>query len=487
MAEKRWAGLSRSAKRVANTLGIVAGRPVVRTCRSDKIEKLDKYYDGTQYDHLIAWDTAMQASADGDYISVRSRKPRIHYKLAAAMCEKVASLLIGGGRFPQVRIEDDPDTEEFLKLVMKRVAFKSMLIEPLRRQMAAGSVFVRFYFVEGSAKLEHYLSNYCYPTFQPNGELENVRIQYVWEDEVDRDSQGNPTKKWYRLDLGMMSETLYDTPDYQEAVEPSFVPVSTVAHNLGYVQGEWFRTAQDKHSPDGYGLFEDVLDFLDELNYSLSQSSQANSYNQDPQTLIKGMDSDEIENLVRSASKAWNLGRDGEASTLDIDMEGVKVAIELRDKMRMHVQDVARVVLMDPEKMATHAESGKALEILHGPLVDLVHELRPMTETHLVNLLLKIAVTMLQLMQAGVDVGIEVPKGWAPASLDVFLKWPAVFPLTIEDLQKKVAVAAAASAGNFISRETACRYVAEDFGVEDIEEEMAKIAAQPVLNPFGSF
>jgi hypothetical protein len=31
------------------------------------------------------------------------------------------------------------------------------------------------------------------------------------------------------------------------------------------------------------------------------------------------------------------------------------------------------------------------------------------------------------------------------------------------------------------------KWLAKDFGIEDIEEEKAKIAAQPVINPFGGF
>lgn len=57
----------------------------------------------------------------------------------------------------------------------------------------------------------------------------------------------------------------------------------------------------------------------------------------------------------------------------------------------------------------------------------------------------------------------------------------------MQDLQQKVAVAVAAAGGSLISREAMTRWLAEDFNIENIEEEIAKIAAQPVLNPFGSF
>jgi len=65
--------------------------------------------------------------------------------------------------------------------------------------------------------------------------------------------------------------------------------------------------------------------------------------------------------------------------------------------------------------------------------------------------------------------------------------WPPIFPQTIEDLQKKASLVNTVTAGNLISRETGTRFLARDFGVDNVEEEVQKIAAQPVINPFGGF
>ena len=53
------------------------------------------------------------------------------------------------------------------------------------------------------------------------------------------------------------------------------------------------------------------------------------------------------------------------------------------------------------------------------------------------------------------------------------------------DLQGKVSLAASAVTNNLISRETGTKYLAKDFNVEDVEEELRKIMAQPILNVFG--
>jgi hypothetical protein len=306
-------------------------------------------------------------------------------------------------------------------------------------------------------------------------------------DEDDRDEKGNAKKKWYKMDLGKFSDVLYDNPEFKVDEDPVFFPVSQVDHNLGFVQGEWFRTAEAQKTPDGYSLLHDIRDFIDDFSYSLSQSSMAVSYNQDPQLTFKNMDQEELDNLIRSSTKSWNLGREGEANFLESGLNGVTTAMELRDKMRTSIVDVTRIILMDPEKMVASAQSGKALEILHGPMVELVKELRPMVEKGMQALILKMAMVNLVLAQRGEPVPVQIPQGYSPLSLNITVTWPSVFPMTMADLKEKVSVVQAATSSNLISRETGTRYIAKDFGVEDIEVELEKVNTQPVLNPFGGF
>jgi hypothetical protein len=482
-------GLSRSAKRAFNSLGTILERSdsTKHHFRSEKLEKLDSWYEQRQYASLVGWE---EGSCSAPPVPVRKRSPRIVVGIERAICERTTSKLIGNDTFPTLSVEEDPDTTAFLQAVVRFAKIRLHLLEPIRRMLAVGSSFVRFYFVEGIVKLERYDSKFCYPTFSQSGELSSLRVKYVYETENEKDARGNPVCRWYQLDLGEMVDILYDNPIYDPknpSQEPEFKEQSRVEHGLGYVQGEWLRTCEKKHSPDGDSLIEDILDFSNEMNYSLSQSSVAIGYNQDPQLLVSGMDADQLEELIRSSSKAWNLGRDGKGQFLESNLNGVKVAGEFRDKVYHLVQDVARVVLLDPEKIVGSAQSAKAMEVLHGPMVELVNELRPVVEDILVRLTLKIAVTILQLHARGEPVGMNLPEGWAPKSLNVTLLWPPVFPMTMQDLQTKVAVGSAAASGNLVSRETITRWLAKDFGIEDVEMEIQKIAAQPIINPFGGF
>lgn len=479
--------VSRSERRARNNLGVVnlTGTQANKQFRKPELERYDAYYESRQYDHLMGWDSAAEQDS---YVAIRRRKPRFKVAFAKTLAERVVSKLLGDQRFPMLEVADSPDDQAFLKAVIRESKLKSRLLEPMRRCVNAGSIFVRFYLSGGAIRVEWYSAKVCYPFFGPAGELELLTVKYTYEDQEDKDAIGNPRKKWFRMDFGTESEILYDNPLYVEGQEPEFQEVARVDHGFGFVQGEWFRTAEIPNSEDGYGLVADLTEYIDELCYSLSQSSQAVSYNQDPQLTLNGMDEEEIGTLIRSAMKSWNLGREGEAKFLESNLAGVERAIELRDKVRLNIQDISRVVLLDPEKIVGNAQSAKAMETLHGPLVDLVNELRAPIGDSIKSLVLKMAMAVLIAKQQGLDVPMDIPAGYAPKGIFAAeLVWNPIFQETMEDLQKKVQVASTATSANIISRATATRWLAKDFGIEDVEAELAEIAKQPILNPFGSF
>lgn len=457
----------------------------VKKFRSAKLETFDKWYEDRAYNHLLDW---FEAAAQKDpYIPIRARKPFIRHNLTKIITSRVASKLVGRAVFPKLKVEDDPETQEFIRMILKAGMIQPRMIDPIRRLCVSGSVLVRFFIVEGVLKIEHFNPNWCYPLFNDAGELISVTIKYVYEDEEDRDELGRPKKKWYRLDLGQMADVLFDNPEYSPSVEPEFQPLRTAQHNLGFVQAEWFRTVEDRFSPDGYGLTEEIIPFNDELNYSLSQSSQAVGYNQDPQLTVAGMDEDEVDTLIRSSQKGWNLGKDGKAAFLESNLQGVERAIELRDKMRLAIQDQTRVVLLDPEKIIGHAQSGRAMEILHGPTVELVEEIRPMVEMGLTRLVTKIALTILIINKQGLPVPITIPPGYQPQNLNISFDWPPIFPMSVSDKLERVRWVTSATSANILSRATGTQILAKDFGIEDVEEELQKISAEPIINPFGAF
>jgi hypothetical protein len=473
----------RTQERIDNNLGIIRPGQKSKKYRNQELKKIADYYENSQYDHLSNWD---EAECSESYIPIMKRKPKIIYTLPEIIVDRLTSKLVGSNVFPSMTIEDDEDTTFLIGLIQDATSFKSKILQAVKKYVAFGSAFIRFKFVEGQPVIEHYNSMYCYPEFNDAGELLSIEIKYVYEDWEDLDERGKPIEKWYKLYLGQMFDVIYDNPKFSaDGNDPIFSEISRNEHELGFVQGEWLKTTDERHGPDGKGIIKPIFDLVDSINYNLSGTDKATTYGLDPQPVFSGLTEEELEDLIKSSSKGWALGRDGNANFLEVGGAGVQRAHETLSIFDKKAQDTARVLILDPEKIVGSAQSAKAMEVLHGPMIELIYELRPGLEKSITSLLTKITMACLIYNFRGFGLTITMPKQYKPKSMQIKVSWGEIFPKTMMDLQQKVQTAAAAANANLISRETAIRFIAKDFNVENIELELEKINTQPRFNTWG--
>jgi len=479
-------GKTRSQMRQDNILGVIAQESggKVPLYRSGQVELYNRYYENSQYDHLPEWREAAQSD---HYVAVRDRQPLVKYPYGRILAQRLCAKLVGHKTFPKLENKQDLDFEAYIASIVRHTFLRTHIRKPIQRMLAIGSGMVRFYLKDGAFVFEAYNPNHCYPTFKSDGTLKEVRIRYVFTDKNDVDAEGKPKRKWFQMELTENADIIYNNPEYNRDEEPTFEVEAMAEHNLGFVQAEWFRTSYDRQRPDGESLLADVLDWIDAFNYSISQSDQAVSYNQDPQLVFSGMTDDETSALIRSVQHSWSLGREGQAQFLESNLSGVERAESLRDKVRLNISDITRLIMHDPEKVVGHAQSAKSLEILFEPMIELIDDIRPMLEPAIVSLVTKLALINLLMSRLGMATPVTVPKDFMPESLSLMVKWPRVFSLTMQDLRDKAGVASQITSASIASREWALEWMADDIGVEDTAFEKARVDAQPVINPFGMF
>lgn len=227
---------------------------------------------------------------------------------------------------------------------------------------------------------------------------------------------------------------------------------------------------------------------MDSLNYNLSQSDKAVLYGQDPQLIVSGMDEDEIDHLIKSSGKGWNVGREGQAQFLEVGGSGVATGKEHRMDIKKDIQDVARVIMLDPEKIVGSAQSAKAMEVLHGPLVELVNQMRPHVERGIIKLNQKALAALVLMNQRGMPLIFNMPPQYQPQSLDITAIWPPIFPPTTQDKQQIVSLFIQLASGNIMSRETVLKNLLAqipDLDVDDMELELQRVNTQQQFNTFG--
>ena len=333
-------------------------------------------------------------------------------------------------------------------------------------------------------------SNFCYPIFNNVQDLTSVTILYVYDCPNERDKETQkPKKKWFKMFLGENEEILYDNPYYDpDSKDPvKFKVVEKADNKLGKVQGIWFKLGDNHHSFDGLSLVENILDLGDSISYNICQSDRATEYSCDPQAIFSGMNKDEINDLVKSKNKGWVLGKDGRVNFLESSGGGVANATEMERRLIQKSQEITRAVEHDPQKILSSAQSGRAMEILHQPLVDMIQELRPEVGTCLVKALVLTLSTVASVAKEQRKLLFPIPNNinFSVRDYDINLKWGRVFPETIQDISSRVDLLLRLSSANIISRKTVLRLVSsiEEFGINDVEEEMKEVETQKQFNP----
>jgi hypothetical protein len=486
IGERTFFGKSRSEKRANNILGVIQPGSSKARNRSSKLDKVYNYLNSVQYDHLAEWKDSCE-----DFIPLHKRKPSIIFPFAKIFQDRVGTKLCGKSSFPKFQVSDDPQTEFFLDVVQKSVHFQSKMLEVGKLLVSYTSAFCRVKMVDGFLRLEVYNPNYCYPSFDAANNLESIEIKYVYETDDLDPGTGKKICKWFKLELNKQSDILYDNPEYNpdSQAEPEFEVIEKADHGLGFVQGEWFRWGENLHGADGSDdpMVCQIQGFIDALNYNISQRYSAAGYGMEPQLVISGMTEDEVENLIKSSSRGWIMGREGKAEFLEVGGSGVETGKNVSDDLLKLAQHAARIVLLDPEKMVASAQSGKAMEVMHGPMTELINELRPWVEKGMVALSQKMVAIILAYTQQGYQTVYMTPEGWMPDSLDVSAQWPPIFEMTIQDMQQTLMLAVQAANNNIVSRYSALKWLQAkglDFGVEDLEAEQQMINSQQRFSTF---
>ncbi len=473
--------IKRIQDKIDNNLGTIRPKDSQargRRWRSDTLKKYDDYFNSKQYEGKIDWH---QAVGSTPFVGIKDRKPFITYPLPKIVVNRLKTKLAGEKNFPTLTIPEDPDTAQLIKLIHKISDFQAAILKLCEYLLTFGSAFARFHFVQGRLRLDCYNPNNCYPIFDKNEELEEIEIRFVYDEIVE----GKKKQFWYRLFLGKNEDIIFDNPEYKAGTIPEFKVVERNEHGLNFVQGEWAKTTKNPLAPDGECVFKDVLDFTDCLSYLMTMSHDGAIYNIDPQLVLKGLSTDEFDDIVKTKEKAWTLGRDGEANFVETTGSGIATALEIEKSTMQRVQDITRVIMHDPEKFSAHAQSGKAMEILNGPMTELIAEIRTYLQKFITTVTIKMLSIFVMYSRQGFATEIEISPKYRPISLEIEVNWPPIFAMTTQDLQQMVTLYTSLTSANIMSRQTALEKMAQYFDIEDIEAEQQKINTQPQFNTWG--
>lgn len=526
---------------------------LVALCESDRVramERMDARFESRQYDSLrYEWDGRFSGYGDaadiqpGWYVPLRMRKPSVRLELERLIVTRFSAMVLGEDHFPAVSVDDDEDSEDFVRALMDESSLRSKLMEARDKGGASGTVCLSFAFVKGKPKIQVHRGRHMHPLeWEDRYDLTLGTVlkayaykQKVWVDGKQREKRFFFARLWTRT-----HEVVWDPIPEEQAKDGSWVDgIRSVAveHRCGECPVYWVQNLPESDEEDGFSDYQGLPENFDEINRLISATTKGTVANVDPTLVIK--EDPGTAGVVRKGSENAIFAKGG-ADYLELTGTSVSTARDLAKDLIRWCLDVAGVVVVDPEKISGAARSAAAMRLIYQPMINQCDKLRTQYGQRAIVPLLRGMLRAAKQLESGtgeqihtedgrlvevrpsvqleprVQVSMEgetdleaAEDGRLPEKKKVIkkterkpgeseritLKWPPYFQMTQQDIQFLVDAAIKAK-GTLVSQKTSTQAVAGVFGVTDVEQEIMDIEVQkqvealrfpgPEEEPFGA-
>ncbi len=492
------------------------------TCGDSKrfrdLQALEAVWKGVQYDDRpYTWDGYDKAVLSSGGLATTpegmpprcQRIPRAQSGLAKQIVGRFSDLLFGEGRAPKLSVEGDPDSSDWLEAAWDQAELWAIMGQARGFGGGTGTAVVTLWLQDGEYYAEALNPKWCYPAWEDRSQfiLSSLDVRYQYPVEVPKDDgKGYEEEwRWYRRIITESEDTVWrDVPVRKgEGVPVSWgQPERTIQHGLGFCPAVWIQNEPMEGQIDGVCDFEGEEETIESYDYVLSDLAGGTMANLDP-TLVLRVDRKQVQGgTVKTGSHtALVVGQSGDAKLLELSGSAADAGMKTADKLRSVILEACSCVLIDPEKVTGLGQGRDLMESLYRPMLQRAGTLR-MTYGRGIQ----------RLSQMVLDVGrqyhgstVETDDGTVerlvvrlpdreetdkdgnvtrlPRKLgdggEIQLTWGAYFPPTADDKQK-----AATTVGSLrrdpvlISLETAIKFLAGFFPIDDVQAEIEAVRAE---------
>lgn len=412
---------------------------------------------GTIYD-VLGYEFHDERNGAGEYVPLRQRRPSVRYNLCRLVVQDIVAMLFGEGRFPAVESGSKATTEALAAIIAESKMPQAMLDAALRGSV--GSIVVHLRILNGRVFWDVLDTDYLTPQYDPSAPdtLLSVTERYKVRGHVLA-AQGYAIHEdqmqawfWFMRVWDAQAETWFEPwPVADAQATPTPDKRRTTRHDLAFVPMVWLRNLPGGTGIDGACTFAAAIDTAIEIDYQLSQGGRGLKYSSDPLLVVKEPAAADS-SFVRSGNNAMIVSEGGDAKLLEIGGSAISAVIEYAKFLREIAIESIHGNRSSADRVSA-AQSGRALEMLHQPLIFVADQLRiAYGEDGILSLMRMVA--MASRSHPLTVSGKRVPA-MDPAGLT--LRWPPWFTATAHDQQATAAVLTTLRSGGLMSRETGVR------------------------------
>jgi hypothetical protein len=370
----------------------IDARSLLQGDRFVEIERRSSYYECTQHDRKF-WDfdgrpinpRTMQPLLGAEkswWVPLKMRRPHTPVRLGKVIVDSFTNLLFGENRFPDVGVEGDELTEDWLQTAIRVGKLPQKMIQARAYGGAAGTVGVSWCFRDGKPRFEvHNAKNLFVHKWADRLELipESVSEVYLFS-KVKWDGKGfNKVWYWFRRMWTPEADYVFKDVVFTQGEEPVWEvdDEKSTFHQDGVCHLEWIQnlpTDEQDGLPDYDGLYEN----FDHVDLIMSVITRGAILNLDPTVKLK-MDRDEVSRLgiKKGSDNALIVGKDGDADYLELGGQSITSGLELVKELRRYILETAQCIVPDPHEVAAQGVSSVAIKAMFAPMLakaDIIRE-----------------------------------------------------------------------------------------------------------------
>lgn len=254
------------------------------TVRAKRLATLERFVEGTQYDHLPNWFS--------DKVPLWERAPCIVYPIVKIAIDSNANLLLGEGRFPEFRFdglegEEAEAAEDALDKLVQQSRLKAASREEFEAGQAVGSGCSIYSYRAGRLFIDTVSAKSCVPTLDEEGAVLELEIKYPFLALEKVETEEKWVCKLYRRIVNKTQDIIFKPAKAREdGKEPTWVVDSEIAHGFGFCPVVWYahmRGCAVHNEYDGKAIHQHLTDEIRAHDFALSQRHRAAMYAGDPQ------------------------------------------------------------------------------------------------------------------------------------------------------------------------------------------------------------
>lgn len=362
----------------------IDARTLLQGDRFVEIERRSSYYECTQHDKKF-WDfdgrpinprtlQPLLGAEKSWWVPLKMRRPHTPIRLGKVIVDSFTNLLFGENRFPDIGVEGDELTEDWLQTAMRVGKLPQKMIQARAYGGASGTVGVSWCFRDGKPRFEvHHAKNLFVHKWADRLELVPERVSEVYLfSKVKWDGKGfNRIWYWFRRMWTPEADYVFKDVPFTQGEEPIWEvdEEKSTHHQDGVCHLEWIQnlpTDEMDGLPDYDGLYEN----FDHVDLIMSVITRGAILNLDPTVKLK-MDRDEVSRLgiKKGSDNALIVGKDGDADYLELGGQSITSGLELVKELRRYILETAQCIVPDPHEVAAQGVSSVAIKAMFAPML----------------------------------------------------------------------------------------------------------------------